>query len=186
MVYSKDPLLIVRIICVLSSQPGPFTFPVTCGQLHAWLPDFYATCILNTPVFWNWPFYIPVDYRIHMFSQTSPCPLLPNAYFPLVRPMSQAMQSSYPMRVGWIVFLLHSKIYITGIPVDGLFCLATCCTLVSCSADFRLWHCVSSKLKFAFGLHGTISQEMATINQYKIYYWKKNNTNLFPGSYNTP
>jgi hypothetical protein len=43
--------------------------------------------------------------------------------------------------------------------------LATCYTLVSCSADFRRWRrswYVPTKRRFTYGLHGAISQKMAT------------------------
>jgi hypothetical protein len=42
----------------------------------------------------------------------------------------------------------------------------TCCTLVSCLADFRSWRWrlyVPPKRRFTYELHGTISQKMATL-----------------------
>jgi hypothetical protein len=69
-----------------------------------------------------------------IFLDTAPC-----TYFPLVRPLSHAMQSSKPMRVGAIPFLLPSKLYITGNLANGLFCPATCRTMVSRLPQFLPW-----------------------------------------------
>jgi hypothetical protein len=52
-----------------------------------------------------------------------------------------------------------------GMPSSLSSGLATCCTLVSCSADFRPWKWrwnVPPKLRFTYGLHGAVSQKMAT------------------------
>jgi hypothetical protein len=62
--------------------------------------------------------------------------------------------------IGSIPFLLSSESYVTGIPADGLFCLATCCTSVSSSAAFRSWRWrwyAPPKRGFTYESHGTIS-----------------------------
>jgi hypothetical protein len=52
--------------------------------------------------------------------------------------------------------------------------LATCYTLVSCSANFRPWRWrwyIPPKRQFAYGLHGAISQKMATFITTAVRAW---------------
>jgi hypothetical protein len=62
-------------------------------------------------------------------------------------------------------FPLNPIYHVNGITAYGLFCLDTCCTPVSCSADFRLWRkrwYVPPKRRFTYELHDDISQKMTT------------------------
>jgi hypothetical protein len=118
------------------SHPGRFTSgersPVPIRQEGMWVPELVLDKVEKrkffTDVFSNRPCYMP--------SQTSPCTLLPSAYFPLVRSVNRARKSSKPMRVGAISFILPSNPYINGILAGWLFYSHT---LVSCLADFQSW-----------------------------------------------
>jgi hypothetical protein len=138
---------------------------------HSCIP-YLRRQVTQTPVFSNQPFYIPLASQIHMFSQIGPCTFPSTVYFPLVCPESQVKLSSRLMTVGAISFLLPSKPYTTGILAAGVFCLASCCMLVSCLDDFqpsRWRRYIPPKCLFTYGLHGAISQKMATFDTHLVF-----------------
>jgi hypothetical protein len=160
-VFWNWPLYIPLTSCIhLSSQTGPFTF--------LWPPAY--TCFLKLALLCSWllttfPTYMLPANWIHLSSETGPCRHLPSAYFPLDHPVSQVRKSSEPTIVGAIPFLLPSESSELVSRLAGLFCPATCYTLVSCSADFwpwrRRWY-GPPKLWFTHRLHSTMSQKMTT------------------------
>jgi hypothetical protein len=107
---------------------------------------------------------MPPASHIHLFSQTSPCTLLPSAYFPLVCMVCQAMQGSKPKRVHTILCLLSETLHnwfpswCHDLPTHLLHTDFSLCWLSTLKME--VMH--SSEMS-VHRLHGVISQKMATL-----------------------
>jgi hypothetical protein len=88
-----------------------------------------------------------------------------------IYPASEMLTMVAPCNLTWtnvseetITYIFRVENQKSGIPCCST-CLATCCTLVSCSADFRpcrwSWQ-VPQKHRFTYGLRSPISQKMET------------------------
>jgi hypothetical protein len=83
------------------------------------------------------------------------------------RGRSQALQNLDPKLAVGNLTRVDKKSVLSYVAVlwDTARCLAACCTLVSCSANFRPWRWRlydPPKRRSTYRLHGTISQKMAT------------------------
>jgi hypothetical protein len=96
----------------------------------------------------------------------------------IVHSRTQATEISVPLTYALLSCLLYKMLlWIHGYRVS--LCLASCYTLLSCSADIRQWMCswhVSSKRRFTYGLHRAVFQKMATFINTAVR--TSNHTNL--------
>jgi hypothetical protein len=79
-----------------------------------------------------------------------------------------------------IPYLFSSKLYITGIPTDSLFCLATSFMLVTCFTDFSPWRWkwyIALKHWFTYRLQCVISQKMAPFGEISDWHGSLYSTN---------
>jgi hypothetical protein len=80
-------------------------------------------------------------------------------------PINIIFQSARVPMVWWVPSTCRHVPQFSAIyQAHATFCLATYCTLVSCSSDFRPWRWmwyVPPKCPITYGLHGAITQKMA-------------------------